>query len=139
MKKVIIIGSGFGGLSAAKDLSRQDFQITIIDRTNHHLFQPLLYQVATAALSPADIAIPIRSIFSENKNVEVLLGDVSLIDKEQRRVFFNGSELEFDYLIIATGSRHSYFGKDEWEKYAPGLKTLNDALKIREITFFGIS
>ncbi|MCW8805818.1 MAG: NAD(P)/FAD-dependent oxidoreductase [Ignavibacteriaceae bacterium] len=138
MKKVIIIGGGFGGLSAAKDLARQDFQITIIDRTNHHLFQPLLYQVATAALSPADIAIPIRSIFSENKNVEVLLGDVSSIDKERRRVFFNGSELEFDYLIIATGSRHSYFGKDEWEKYAPGLKTLNDALKIREIILLSL-
>jgi NADH dehydrogenase len=132
MKKVIIIGGGFGGLSAAKELAKQDFQITIIDRTNHHLFQPLLYQVATAALSPADIAIPIRSVFSENKNVEVLLADISSIDKERRRVFFNGSELEFDYLIIATGSRHSYFGKDEWEKYAPGLKTLNDALKIRE-------
>jgi NADH dehydrogenase len=92
----------------------------------------LLYQVATAALSPADIAIPIRSIFSKNKNVEVLLGDVKSIDKENRKVFFNGSEIDFDYLIIATGSRHSYFGRDEWEKFAPGLKTLNDALKIRE-------
>ncbi len=132
MEKVIIIGGGFGGISAATELAKQDFQVTIIDRTNHHLFQPLLYQVATAALSPADIAIPIRSIFSENKNVEVLLGDVTSIDKERRKVFFNGSELEFDYLIIATGSKHSYFGKDEWEKYAPGLKTLNDALKIRE-------
>ncbi|HEY6436774.1 MAG TPA: NAD(P)/FAD-dependent oxidoreductase [Ignavibacteriaceae bacterium] len=138
MKKIIIIGGGFGGLSAAKELAKQDFHLTIIDRTNHHLFQPLLYQVATAALSPADIAIPIRSVFSENENVEVLLGEVSMVDKENKKVFFNGSELEFDYLIIATGSRHSYFGKDEWEKYAPGLKTLNDALKIREIILLSL-
>jgi len=132
MKKVVIIGAGFGGLTAAKELAKKSFNITVIDKTNHHLFQPLLYQVATAALSPADIAIPIRSIFSKNKNVEVLLGDVKSIDKENRKVFFNGSEIDFDYLVIATGSRHSYFGRDEWEKYAPGLKTLNDALKIRE-------
>ena len=132
MKRIVIIGAGFGGLTAAKELAKKDFNITVIDKTNHHLFQPLLYQVATAALSPADIAIPIRSIFSKNKNVEVLLGDVKSIDKENRKVFFNGSEIDFDYLIIATGSRHSYFGRDEWEKYAPGLKTLNDALKIRE-------
>ncbi|MCU0333222.1 MAG: NAD(P)/FAD-dependent oxidoreductase [Ignavibacteriaceae bacterium] len=132
MKKVVIIGGGFGGLTAAKELAKKDFNITVIDKTNHHLFQPLLYQVATAALSPADIAIPIRSIFSKNKNVEILLGEVKSINKENRKVYFNGSEIEFDYLVIATGSRHSYFGKDEWEKYAPGLKTLNDALKIRE-------
>ena len=132
MKRVVIIGAGFGGLTAAKELAKKDFNVTVIDKTNHHLFQPLLYQVATAALSPADIAIPIRSVFSENKNVEVLLGEVKSIDKENRKVFFNGSEIDFDFLIIATGSRHSYFGRDEWEKYAPGLKTLNDALKIRE-------
>jgi len=132
MKRLVIVGAGFGGLTAAKELAKKDFNITVIDKTNHHLFQPLLYQVATAALSPADIAIPIRSTFSKNKNVEVLLGEVKSIDKEKKKVFFNGSELDFDYLIIATGSRHSYFGKDEWEKYAPGLKTLNDALKIRE-------
>jgi len=132
MKKVVIIGAGFGGLTAAKELAKKDFKITIIDKTNHHLFQPLLYQVATAALSPADIATPIRSVFSENKNVEVLLGEVKSVDKEKKKVFFNGSEIDFDYLIIATGSRHSYFGRDEWEKFAPGLKTLNDALKIRE-------
>lgn len=132
MKKVVIIGGGFGGLTAAKELAEKDFNITVIDKTNHHLFQPLLYQVATAALSPADIAIPIRSIFGKNKNVQVLLGEVKSIDKEKKKIFFNGSEIEFDYLIIATGSRHSYFGKYEWEKYAPGLKTLNDALKIRE-------
>ena len=132
MKNVVIIGAGFGGLSAAKELAKEDFNVTIIDKTNHHLFQPLLYQVATAALSPADIAIPIRSIFSDYKNVEVLLGEVKSVDKENKKVFFNGSEIEFDYLIIATGSKHSYFGKNEWEKYSPGLKTLNDALKIRE-------
>ena len=132
MKKVVIIGAGFGGLTAAKELAKKDFKITIIDKTNHHLFQPLLYQVATAALSPADIATPIRSVFSENKNVEVLLGEVKSVDKEKKKVFFNGYEIDFDYLIIATGSRHSYFGRDEWEKFAPGLKTLNDALKIRE-------
>jgi NADH dehydrogenase len=132
MKKVIIIGAGFGGLAAAKKLAGGDFQLTIIDKTNHHLFQPLLYQVATAALSPGDIANPIRSVFSEQKNVEVLLGEVTSIDKQNETIRFNGSSIEFDYLIIATGSRHSYFGKDEWEKYAPGLKTVNDALKIRE-------
>jgi NADH dehydrogenase len=138
MKKVVIIGAGFGGLTAAKELAKEDFNITVIDKTNHHLFQPLLYQVATAALSPADIAIPIRSVFSKNKNVEVLLGEVKSIDKKNKKVFFNGSEIDFDYLIIATGSRHSYFGRDEWEKFAPGLKTLNDALKIREIILLSL-
>src|SRR4030066_343845 len=108
MKRVVIIGAGFGGLTAAKELARKDFNIAVIDKTNHHLFQPLLYQVATAALSPADIAIPIRSVFSENKNVEVLLGEVKSIDKEKKKVFFNDAEIDFDYLIIATGSRHSY-------------------------------
>lgn len=132
MKNIVIIGAGFGGLTVAKELAKKKFEITLIDKTNHHLFQPLLYQVATAALSPADIAIPIRSVFSENKNVEVLLGEVKSIDREKKKVYFNGSELDYDYLVIATGSRHSYFGKDEWEKHAPGLKTLNDALKIRE-------
>jgi len=132
MKKVVIVGAGFGGLTAAKALSKFDIDITIIDKTNHHVFQPLLYQVATTALSPADISTTIRSVFSQNKNVKVLLGEVRSIDKENKKVFFNGSEIEFDYLIIATGARHSYFGKNEWEKFAPGLKTINDALKIRE-------
>ncbi len=132
MKKVVIIGAGFGGLTAAKTLAKQNFDITIIDKTNHHVFQPLLYQVATTALSPADIATTIRSVFSGNKNVKILLGEVTLIDKEKNKVLFNGSEIDFDFLIVGTGSRHSYFGKNEWEKYAPGLKTLNDALKIRE-------
>ena len=132
MKKVVIVGAGFGGLTAAKALSKHDIDITIIDKTNHHVFQPLLYQVATTALSPADISTTIRSVFSENKNVKVLLGEVKSIDKQNKKVLFNGTEIEFDYLIIATGSNHSYFGNTEWEKYAPGLKTLNDALKIRE-------
>jgi NADH dehydrogenase len=132
MKKIVIIGAGFGGLTAAKVLATHDFDITIIDKTNHHVFQPLLYQVATTALSPADIATPIRSVFSVNKNVKVLLGEVHSINRDTRKVLFNGSEIDFDYMIIATGSRHSYFGRDEWEKFAPGLKTLNDALKIRE-------
>ena len=132
MKKVVIIGAGFGGLTAAKTLAKYNIPTTIIDKTNHHVFQPLLYQVATTALSPADIATTIRSVFSENKNVKVFLGEVTSIDKENKKVLFNGSEIDFDYLIVATGSRHSYFGKNDWEKYAPGLKTLNDALKIRE-------
>jgi NADH dehydrogenase len=132
MKKVVIIGAGFGGLTAAKTLAKYNIPTTIIDKTNHHVFQPLLYQVATTALSPADIATTIRSVFSENKNVKVFLGEVTSIDKENKKVLFNGSEIDFDYLIVATGSQHSYFGKNDWEKYAPGLKTLNDALKIRE-------
>jgi NADH dehydrogenase len=132
MKKIVIIGAGFGGLTAAKELAKKDFDVIIIDKTNHHLFQPLLYQVATAALSPADIATPVRSILGEYKNVKVLLGQVNSINRQKKKIFFNESEIEFDYLIVATGSRHSYFGKDEWENYAPGLKTLNDALKIRE-------
>jgi len=132
MKRVVIIGGGFGGLTAAKSLLKYDLEIVIIDKTNHHLFQPLLYQVATAALSPADIAHPIRSSFSGNKNVSVFLGEVTKIDTENKKVFFNGSSINYDYLIVAVGSRHHYFGNPGWEKFAPGLKTLNDALQIRE-------
>lgn len=131
-KKVVIIGAGFGGLSAARELKSDRFDVTVIDKTNHHLFQPLLYQVATAALSPADIAVPIRAILSKNKNTKVILDEAIKIDKSNKIVKLKNSELPFDYLIVATGSRHSYFGKDEWEKLAPGLKTLNDALIIRE-------
>ncbi len=131
-KKVIIIGAGFGGLTAAKTLADTDFEITIIDKTNHHLFQPLLYQVATAALSPADIAVPIRSLLAEYKNIRVVLDEVISIDKNQRSVQIKNLILQYDYLIVAVGSRHSYFGKSEWEKLAPGLKTLTDALVIRE-------
>lgn len=131
-KKVIIIGAGFGGLTTAKGLDHPSFDILLIDRTNHHLFQPLLYQVATAALSPADIAVPIRYVFSKQKNVTVLLEEVTNVDLKERKVFLSHREYSYDYLVIATGSRHSYFGNDRWEKYAPGLKTLDDALKIRE-------
>lgn len=131
--KVIIIGAGFGGLAAAKTLKNADVDILLIDKTNHHLFQPLLYQVATAALSPGDIAAPVRGILHTQKNVSIIMGEVVSIDKEKRKVkMHNGEEFDFDFLIVATGARHSYFGKDEWEKYAPGLKTISDALKIRE-------
>jgi len=132
MKKVVIIGGGFGGLAAAKVLAKYSFDITIIDKTNHHLFQPLLYQVATAALSPGDIANPIRSILANRQNVKVVMAEVTSIDKVRKEVKFNNTSLAFDYLIIAVGNNYSYFGNDRWEKFAPGLKTLNDALKIRE-------
>jgi NADH dehydrogenase len=131
-KKIVIIGGGFGGLSAAIELDDFDADITLIDKTNHHLFQPLLYQVATAALSPADIAAPIRAVLSRHKNITVVMDEVISINRTNRKVITNNSEYSFDYLIIAIGSRHSYFGKNEWEKYAPGLKTLNDALNVRE-------
>ncbi len=131
-KRVVIIGAGFGGLSAAKELSSDKYDVKVVDKTNHHLFQPLLYQVATAALSPADIAVPIRVILSKNKNSKVILDEAIEIDKQKKIVKLKYSQLEFDYLIVAPGSRHSYFGKDEWEKFAPGLKTLSDALVIRE-------
>ncbi|HSL87854.1 MAG TPA: FAD-dependent oxidoreductase, partial [Ignavibacteriaceae bacterium] len=132
-RKVIIVGGGFGGLLAAKEFKDTDFDVTIIDKTNHHLFQPLLYQVAAAALSPADIAIPIRSVFGDQKNIKVLLDEVISVDKENNTIKLTGSELKFDYLILSPGARHSYFGNDIWENFAPGLKTLSDALKIREL------
>jgi NADH:ubiquinone reductase (H+-translocating) len=128
---VIIVGAGFGGLEAAKKLKREPVQVTIIDRTNYHLFQPLLYQVATAALSPADIAAPIRAIVSKCRNMEVVLSEVRSVDVAARKVTTTDREFSYDYLILATGSRHSYFGHDEWEKLAPGLKSLEDAVEIR--------
>lgn len=131
-KKIVIIGGGFGGLSAAQEFENYDADITVIDKTNHHVFQPLLYQVATAALSPADIAEPIRSVLRQYKNITVVMDEVIDIDRLNREVVTKNSKYPFNYLIVAIGSRHSYFGKDEWEKYAPGLKTLNDALNIRE-------
>jgi NADH dehydrogenase len=131
-KKVIIIGAGFGGLTAAKELKDSDIELIVVDKTNHHLFQPLLYQVATAALSPADIAVPIRAILSKQKNTIVMMDEAISIDKENQILHLKSGSLEFDYLIIAAGGRHSYFGKNSWGKFAPGLKTLNDALKIRE-------
>jgi NADH dehydrogenase len=129
--QVIIIGAGFGGLEAAKKLACKDVRLTVIDRTNYHLFQPLLYQVATAALSPADIAAPIRGILSKCKNVEVVLAEVESVDVEARQVKTKDRIFDYDYLILATGARHSYFGHDEWEKLAPGLKSLEDAVELR--------
>jgi len=129
--QVVIIGAGFGGLQAAKALACSDVRVTVIDRTNYHLFQPLLYQVATAALSPADIAAPIRAILSKRRNMEVILAEVSAIDVEAKKVRTSDSEIAYDYLIVATGARHSYFGHPEWEKLAPGLKSLEDAVEIR--------
>lgn len=129
---VVIIGGGFGGLSAAKALRKANVQVTLLDRRNHHLFQPLLYQVATATLSPGDIAAPIRWILRHARNVRVLLGEAVRIDVSARRVeLADGGALDYDYLIVASGSSHAYFGHDEWEPFAPGLKTLEDAITIR--------
>ena len=129
---VVIIGGGFGGLSAAKALRKAPVRITIIDRHNHHLFQPLLYQVATATLSPGDIASPIRWILRNARNTRVFLGEVRAIDLAARRVrLVDEAVVEYDYLIVATGTSHTYFGHDEWAPHAPGLKTLEDALAIR--------
>src|SRR3989440_308786 len=129
--RVVIIGAGFGGLEAAKKLSCEAVRVTVVDRTNYHLFQPLLYQVATAALSPADIAAPVRAILSKSKNMEVILAEVESIDVNAKKVKMVDGELDYDYLIIATGARHSYFGHPEWERIAPGLKSLEDAVEVR--------
>jgi len=129
--RVVIVGGGFGGLFAARALKRAPVRITLIDRQNHHLFQPLLYQVATAALNPSDIASPIRRILRNQKNIEVLLGEVNEIDLAQKQVHVTGEWVPFDLLILATGATHSYFGHDEWGAHAPGLKSIEDALEIR--------
>ncbi len=129
--QVIIVGAGFGGLATARALKHANLHITIIDRTNHHLFQPLLYQVAMAGLSPADIAAPIRSILSKQKNVSVLLDEVIDVDLANHTVAMQDRLLPYDYLVLATGGRTSYFGHDEWEAFAPGLKDLDDAVEIR--------
>lgn len=129
---VVIVGGGFGGLSAAKRLRREEVRVTLLDRRNHHLFQPLLYQVATATLSPGDIASPIRWILRRGRNIRVLLGEAASIDVNAKRIALDdGSTIEYDYLLVATGASHSYFGHPEWEPFAPGLKTLEDALEIR--------
>ena len=129
---VVIIGGGFGGLNAAKALRKAPVRVTVVDRHNHHLFQPLLYQVATATLSPGDIASPIRWILRYSRNTRVWLGDVRSIDLRIRRIMLgDGALIAYDYLIVATGTSHTYFGHDEWAPYAPGLKTLEDALAIR--------
>jgi NADH dehydrogenase len=129
---VVIIGAGFGGLYAARSLARKRVRITIIDRKNHHVFQPLLYQVATAKLSPADIASPIRSVFGKYKNVHVLLDEATRFDLANKKVALKtGQELSYDYLVLATGATHAYFGHEEWASLAPGLKSLEDAVEIR--------
>jgi len=131
--KVIIVGGGFGGLNVAKGLKKDKQDILLIDKTNHHLFQPLLYQVASAALSPADIAIPLREIFRHRENVSVIMGDVIAIDKKEKTILLkNGDRIGYDFLVLAVGASHSYFGNDQWEPFAPGLKTISDAIAIRQ-------
>src|SRR5215831_8948302 len=129
--RIVIIGAGFGGLSAAQRLARVAADITVIDRRNHHLFQPLLYQVATAALSPADIAAPIRGILSRQQNTVVILGTVTGIDVAGRAVLLGGRRVLYDQLVIATGARESYFGHDEWAAVTSGLKSIEDATRMR--------
>ena len=130
-KKVVIVGAGFGGLSAASALAKTECDITIIDRRNHHLFQPLLYQVATAGLAPTQIASPIRLILGRKENVHIELDEVTGVDPTARRVMLGDRSLPYDHLIIATGATHAYFGRDEWAQHAPGLKSLQDALGLR--------
>jgi NADH dehydrogenase len=133
---VVIVGGGFGGLWAARALARDPVRVTLFDRRNHHLFQPLLYQVATAGLNPSDIAAPIRQILRRQRNATVLLGEVSRVDVSARRLAtVEGLEIAYDYLILATGATHSYFGRDDWARHAPGLKTIEDALEIRRRVF----
>jgi NADH:ubiquinone reductase (H+-translocating) len=129
--RVVILGAGFAGINAAKALAGAPVQVTVVDRKNHHTFQPLLYQVALAVLSPAEIASPIRRVLRRAENIEVLLGDAQGFDLKKRLVFIDGLELAYDYLIVAAGATHAYFGHPEWEQIAPGLKTIEDALEIR--------
>lgn len=130
--RVVIVGAGFGGLSAAKAMKHANVRVTLVDRRNHHLFQPLLYQVATAGLAPNQIATPIRTILREQKNAEVLLGAVTAVDKDARTIQLGDHAINYDHLILATGARHSYFGRDDWEADAPGLKSLEDATELRK-------
>ncbi len=129
--RVVVVGAGFGGLEAARKLAKLPVQVTLIDRKNHHTFQPLLYQVATAGISPGEIAAPIRWILRGRDNVEVLLDEVVDFDLNRKVVKLPELEIPYDYLVVAAGAQHSYFGHDEWEPLAPGLKTVEDALEIR--------
>jgi NADH dehydrogenase len=129
--RVLILGGGFGGLWAARALARAPVDITLVDRSNHHLFQPLLYQVATAGLSAPDIAAPLRHLLRRQRNVDVRLDEVRRIDTASRRVTLDGGTLGYDFLIVATGATHTYFGHDDWANHAPGLKTLDDAFVMR--------
>jgi NADH dehydrogenase len=132
---VVILGAGFGGLYAARALKRVPVRVTVVDRRNHHLFQPLLYQVATAGLNPSEIAAPIRRVLRRQANAEVLLGEAVAVDLEARRVDLRDGPLSYDFLVVATGASHSYFGREDWAPFAPGLKTLDDALEIRRRIF----
>jgi NADH:ubiquinone reductase (H+-translocating) len=129
--RVVIVGAGFGGLKAARGLRNAPVDVTVIDRNNHHLFQPLLYQVATAGLSPADISAPIRGILKRQENTSVMLAEVTGVDLQEQRVLMHDRAVPFDYLVLATGARHSYFGHNEWEAFAPGLKSITDATTLR--------
>jgi NADH dehydrogenase/putative oxidoreductase len=128
---IVVVGAGFGGLACVAKLKNLPVRITLIDRHNYHLFQPLLYQIATAALSPADVATPIRGLFRNDGNVRVVMGDVSGIDAATQTVNYGQNSLQYDQLVLATGASHSYFGKDEWAPYAPGLKTIEDGVSVR--------
>lgn len=131
--RVIIIGGGFAGLNCAKGLEKSDCEVVLLDRSNHHLFQPLLYEVATASLSTGEIATPLREIFRGKKNITVMMGEISEINPQKQEIILaNGETMRYDALVVAVGARHSYFGQDAWEKFAPGIKTLSDALSIRE-------
>src|SRR5689334_10222097 len=131
--RVVIVGGGFGGLYAARELGKDDrVAVTLVDRRNHHLFAPLLYQVATGALAPADIAQPLRAILRRHRNIEVLLGEAKALDADRREVCLDdGAMLPYDSLIVATGAHHSYFGRDDWARIAPGLKSIDDAIEMR--------
>ena len=133
--EIVIVGGGFGGLYAAKALANAKVNVTLIDKRNFHLFQPLLYQVATGTLSPSDISAPLRSVFSKSKNTKVLLGEVTDINPKAQRVIFGDESIPYDTLILATGANHSYFGKDNWKEIAPGLKTVEDAIEMRRQIF----
>lgn len=133
LPRIVVIGAGFGGLAFLREFPAGLAQITVVDRQNHHLFQPLLYQVATAGLSAVDIAQPVRAIFGPRPNFQVLMGEVTAIDLAARRVTYSRGELEYDYLVVAAGGKTSYFGHPEWEQFAPGLKSLDDALRIRRL------
>src|ERR1700727_218598 len=131
-KRVVVIGGGFAGINAALELAKLPLDISLIDRKNHHTFQPLLYQVALAVLSPAEIAQPIRSLLRDHQNVEVLMDEATGFNVSEQRIFLKtGAEIEYDYLVVATGSTHSYFGREDWAPLAPGLKTVEDATEIR--------
>ncbi|MBD2513835.1 NAD(P)/FAD-dependent oxidoreductase [Nostoc sp. FACHB-973] len=133
--QVVIVGGGFGGLYTAKHLAKANVNVTLIDKRNFHLFQPLLYQVATGTLSPGDISSPLRAVFSKSKNTKVLLGEVNDIDPKAQKVILDDQVVSYDTLIVATGANHSYFGKDNWKEFAPGLKTVEDALEMRRRIF----